>query len=30
MVRARPDRLMGFAFLHPIADKGRIASVSNI
>jgi predicted TIM-barrel fold metal-dependent hydrolase len=27
MVRARPDRLMGFAFLHPIADKGRIAAM---
>ena len=27
MVRVRPDRLVGFAFLHPIADKGRIASM---
>ena len=28
MVRERPDRLMGFAFIHPIADRGRIASMA--
>ena len=27
MVAARPDRLMGFAFVHPIADKGRVAAM---
>jgi uncharacterized protein len=27
MVAARPDRLMGFAFVHPIADKGRVEAM---
>lgn len=27
MVAARPGRLMGFAFVHPVADKGRIAEM---
>jgi predicted TIM-barrel fold metal-dependent hydrolase len=27
MVAAQPDRLMGFAFVHPVADKGRIAEM---
>ena len=27
MVAARPDRLMGFAFVHPVADKGRIETM---
>jgi uncharacterized protein len=27
MVAARPDRLMGFAFVHPVADKGRVAAM---
>src|SRR3954464_13728079 len=28
MVAARPDRLMGFAFIHPVADKGRVAAMA--
>jgi predicted TIM-barrel fold metal-dependent hydrolase len=27
MVAMLPDRLMGFAFIHPIADKGRVAGM---
>jgi predicted TIM-barrel fold metal-dependent hydrolase len=27
MVAARPDRLMGFAFVHPVSDKGRVAAM---
>ncbi len=27
MVAARPDRLMGFAFIHPVADKGRVEAM---
>ena len=27
MVAARPDRLIGFAFIHPIADKGRVGEM---
>jgi uncharacterized protein len=27
MVTALPDRLLGFAFVHPVADKGRVAGM---
>jgi predicted TIM-barrel fold metal-dependent hydrolase len=27
MVASRPNRLMGFAFVHPVADKGRVAAM---
>jgi predicted TIM-barrel fold metal-dependent hydrolase len=27
MVACHPDRLMGYAFVHPVADKGRIAAM---
>jgi predicted TIM-barrel fold metal-dependent hydrolase len=27
MVRARPRRLMGFAFIHPVADNGRVLTM---
>ena len=27
MVAMWPDRLLGFAFVHPVADKGRVADM---
>lgn len=27
MVAGLPDRLMGFAFIHPVADRGRVAAM---